>query len=117
VMLAVCEGRLEDVSLGWDERAAVCVVMASGGYPDEYQKGKRITGIEDAQGVGDVTVFHAGTAMRDGELVTSGGRVLGVTGVGPTIAEAKQRAYEGVGRIHFDGAYWRKDIADKALKR
>ena len=117
VMLAVCEGRLEDMSLGWDERAAVCVVMASGGYPDEYQKGKRITGIEDAQGVGDVTVFHAGTAMRDGELVTSGGRVLGVTGVGPTIAEAKQRAYEGVRRIHFDGAYWRKDIADKALKR
>jgi phosphoribosylamine--glycine ligase len=115
VMLAVCEGRLDEVSLEWDERPAVCVVMASGGYPGDYEKGKVISGLEAAEGVGDVMVFHAGTASRDGEIVTAGGRVLGVTALGATIAEAKRRAYEAVDMIRFDGAYCRRDIADKAV--
>jgi len=95
----------------------VCVVMASGGYPDEYEKGKPIKGVEEAEELGDVVVFHAGTAMKDGQLVTNGGRVLGVTALGRTIADAKGRAYEGVSRIHYEGAYYRRDIADKAIRR
>ncbi len=117
VCLAVCEGKLENVTLRWDPRPAVCVVMASGGYPDEYQKGKVITGLKEAGELQDVVVFHAGTALRDGEVVTSGGRVLGVTAVGETIAAAKARAYEAVERIRFEGAYCRRDIADKAIRQ
>ena len=117
VFLAVCDARLEDVFLRWDPRPAVCVVMASGGYPDDYQKGKVITGLKEAEEVGDVVVFHAGTQQRNGDVVTSGGRVLGVTALGANIAAAKARAYEAVGRIHFEGAYYRHDIADKAIQR
>jgi phosphoribosylamine--glycine ligase len=91
--------------------------MASGGYPDEYEKGKPIRGVDDAQRINDVVVFHAGTAIKDGQLVTSGGRVLGVTALGRTIADAKARAYEGVSKIRYEGAYYRRDIADKAVKR
>jgi len=116
VMLAVCEGRLDQVSLDWDKRPAVCVVMASGGYPGSYEKGKVIQGLEEAGKMDDVMVFHAGTAKRDGEIVTSGGRVLGVTALGETIARAKARAYEAVDKISFEGATYRRDIADKALK-
>ena len=116
-MLAVCEGKLDKVTLKWDPRPAVCVVMASGGYPDGYEKGKVITGIEDAEKLGEVKVFHAGTKMQDGALVNSGGRVLGVTAVGATVAEAQKRAYAAVDCIEWEGAYYRKDIADKALKR
>lgn len=116
VFLAVCEQRLDEMELEWDERPAVCVVMASGGYPGDYQKGIEIKGIEEAEKLQDVVVFHAGTAMKDGSLVTSGGRVLGVTALGATIAEAKSRAYEAVGRISFEGAYYRRDISDKAVK-
>ena len=116
VMLAVCEGRLDQVSLDWDKRPAVCVVMASGGYPGSYEKGKEILGLEEAGKMEDVMVFHAGTAKRDGQIVTSGGRVLGVTALGETIARAKARAYEAVDKISFEGAYYRRDIADKALK-
>jgi len=117
VFLAVCEARLEDVFLRWDPRPAVCVVMASGGYPDDYQKGKVITGLKEAEELSDVVVFHAGTQQRNGDVVTSGGRVLGVTALGANIAAAKARAYEAVGRIHFEGAYCRHDIADKAIQR
>jgi phosphoribosylamine---glycine ligase len=117
VMLAVCEGKLDKVTLKWDPRPAVCVVMASGGYPDSYEKGKVITGIEEAENLGDVKVFHAGTKMQDGALVNSGGRVLGVTAVGASVAEAQKKAYAAVDCIEWEGAYWRKDIADKALKR
>jgi len=117
VCLAVCEGKLEDVTLRWDPRPAVCVVMASGGYPDEYAKGKVITGLKEAAELPDVVVFHAGTAPRNGDVVTSGGRVLGVTALGETIAAAKTRAYEAVDRIGFEGAYFRRDIADKAIRR
>ena len=116
VMLAVCDGTLDKVTLRWDRRPAVCVVMASGGYPDSYEKGKSISGIEAAEKAGDVKVFHAGTAMEDGQLVTSGGRVLGVTALGSSIAEAQQKAYTATKLITFDGAYYRTDIADKAIK-
>jgi len=114
-MAAVAEHRLAEVDLAWDPRPAVCVVMASGGYPDAYEKGSEITGIDAADALDDVKVFHAGTAMQDGKLVNSGGRVLGVTALGETIAAAQKRAYEAVGKIHWDGCYYRKDIAAKAL--
>jgi phosphoribosylamine--glycine ligase len=114
--LAVCEQKLDEVTLEWDSRPAVCVVMASGGYPGDYEKGKVITGISEAEQLKDVVVFHAGTAMKDGSLVTAGGRVLGVTAVGGTIADAKKQAYEAVSRISFEGARYRRDIADKAIR-
>lgn len=117
VMLAVCEGRLNEVTLEWDPRPAVCVVMASGGYPGKYEKGKKITGLDEVEKLQDVVVFHAGTAERDGDILTNGGRVLGVTAVGKTVAQAKAKAYEAVEKIKFEGAYFRRDIADKAIKR
>ena len=116
VCLAVCEQKLDQVTLEWDDRPAVCVVMASGGYPGDYQKGKVITGISEAEQLKDVAVFHAGTAMKDGKLVTAGGRVLGVTAIGATIADAKKLAYEATGMISFEGAQYRRDIADKAIR-
>ena len=117
VFTAVCDGRLDELSIKWDPRPAVCVVMASGGYPDAYEKGKVIDGIEDAESLEDVVVFHAGTTEQDGRVVTNGGRVLGVTAMGADVAAAKTRAYEAVDRITFDGAYCRRDISDKALQR
>jgi len=116
VLLAVCDGTLDQINLEWDPRPAVCVVMVSGGYPDDYQKGKKITGLEEAGKLKDAVVFHAGTKEKDGQIVTSGGRVLGVTAIGPTIADAKASAYKAVEKINFDGAYFRRDIADKAIK-
>ena len=116
VMLAVTEGRLDSISLEWDPRPAVCVVMSSGGYPGDYEKGKPITGLDKAGKMKDVVVFQAGTAKQDGKIVTNGGRVLGVTGMGDDIAAAKAKAYEAVDKISFEGAYCRRDIADKALK-
>ncbi len=115
-MLATCEGRLDKITLQWDSRPAVCVVMASGGYPNDYEKGKVITGIDEAESDKDVMVFHAGTAQKDGNIVTTGGRVLGVTGLGNTIADAKAKAYQAVEKIKFEKAYYRTDIADKAIK-
>jgi len=117
VMLAVCDGKLDEVDLEWDQRPAVCVVIASGGYPGDYEKGKKITGLDQAGKIKDVVVFHAGTAEKNGDIVTNGGRVLGVTALGDTIAMAKAKAYEAVDVIKFDGAYCRRDIADKAIKR
>ncbi len=117
IMLAVCDGRLDEVTLEWDARPSVCVVMASGGYPGEYEKGKIITGIAQAEKLGDVVVFHAGTAAKNASLVTNGGRVLGVTAMGQTIEDAKAKAYRAVDKIEFDGAYCRRDIADKAIKK
>ena len=116
VCLAVCEQKLDRVTLEWDERPAVCVVMASGGYPGDYEKGKVVTGISEAEQLKDVVVFHAGTSVKDGKLVTAGGRVLGVTAIGGTIADAKKQAYEAVGKISFEGAHYRRDIADKAIR-
>jgi len=116
VLLAVCNGTLDQITLEWDRRPAVCVVMASGGYPGDYEKGKKIVGLKEAQQLEDVIVFHAGTKDMDGDIVTNGGRVLGVTALGQTIRDAKEKAYRAVDKIKFDGAYCRRDIADKAIK-
>jgi phosphoribosylamine--glycine ligase len=116
---ACATGHLADQAAhaGFDDGAAVTVVMASGGYPGPYETGVPITGVEDAEALESVAVFHAGTARDDrGRLVTAGGRVLSVTGTGATLAEARERAYAGVGRIHFDGAHWRHDIAARAAE-
>lgn len=110
---ATIDGRLDEVQAKWDSRAAVCVIMASGGYPGPYATGRPIHGLDNA---GDgITVFHAGTRMDDGQLVTAGGRVLGVTALGKNIAEARDNAYSGVSRIEFEGAHFRTDIAVKGL--
>ena len=114
--MASVEGRVSDGDLKWSHDAAVCVVLASGGYPGAYEVGKKITGIEEADRVEGVKVFHAGTTFRDGAFYTAGGRVLGVTARGADLAQAVSRAYSGVGRIHFEGMHFRKDIAARALK-
>ena len=115
-LLACAEGRLEELPpLQWDPRPAVCVVMASEGYPGEYRKGLPIRGLEQAAEVPNVKVFHAGTAEKNGQVVTNGGRVLGVTGLGDSTAKAKLAAYSAVKCIRWEGAWCRKDIADKAL--
>ena len=110
VMDAVIDGRLNEVTLEWDERSAVCVVMASGGYPGAYPKGLPISGLEDVTGA---MMFHAGTALQDGEHVTAGGRVLGITALGRDIAEARTIAYGEVAKIRFEGAQYRMDIGLK----
>jgi len=115
-LLAASDGRLGDVDLAWRDEACVCVVMASGGYPGSYEKGKPIRGVEAAEEVEGVTVFHAGTAMRDGVLCTNGGRVFGVTALGPDLRSTVARAYEAAARIEFEGAYYRRDIAHRALQ-
>jgi phosphoribosylamine--glycine ligase len=109
-------GDLPDDFLRWDPRPAVSVVMASQGYPGPYSKGKVVTGLAEAAKLPNVKVFHAGTKVENGLVVTDGGRVLSVTALGDTLAEAKQNAYEAVSRIHFQGAFYRRDIADKALR-
>jgi len=114
-MLGVARHKLDEVTLEWDPRPAVCVVMASGGYPGSYTQGHPISGIDRAEAVGDVKVFHAGTALQDGRLVSAGGRVLGVTALGDTIADAQQRAYQAVQKIHWEGCHYRHDIASKAI--
>jgi phosphoribosylamine--glycine ligase len=108
---ATLDGRLNRVELRWNARPAVCVVMASGGYPGDYEKGKAVTGLERAGALPCVKVFHAGTSRRDQEIVTAGGRVLGVTALGDTLADARQRAYDAVRLISFDAAHYRRDIA------
>ena len=110
VVMAVVEERLADQSVEWTDEAAACVVMASGGYPASYPKGLEITGLDENGQIPGVTVYHAGTALKDGKLVTSGGRVLGVTALGKTLDEALEKAYAGVEKIHFDGAHYRRDI-------
>jgi len=117
VLLAVCDGTLDQITLEWDPRPAICVVMASGGYPGDYQKGVKITGLQEAKQIQDVVVFHAGTKEENGNIVTDGGRVLGVTALGESISDAKKKAYEAVDVIKFEGANYRKDIADKAFNR
>jgi phosphoribosylamine--glycine ligase len=114
---ATIDDRLAEISLDWDPRPAVCVVMASGGYPDAYEKGKEITGIEAAEALGDVVVFHAGTRAEGGKLYTDGGRVLGVTALGADIPSARDRAYEAVRAIRFHRAHYRTDIGAKAIRR
>jgi phosphoribosylamine--glycine ligase len=117
VAMAVTDEKLSEIKVDWKKDPSVCVVLASEGYPGKYKKGDAITGIDAANRLEGVHVFHAGTAFRDNVTVTSGGRVLGVTATGGTVAEAQKRAYEAVGKIHFKGMQYRKDIADRALQR
>jgi len=116
VLEASVEGALSGVELRWRPEAAVCVVMASAGYPGSYAKGKVISGLDDAAALPDVKVFHAGTALAKGHVVTNGGRVLGVTAWAGDLAAARDRALEAVARIRFEGAQYRRDIAAKALR-
>ena len=116
IMCACADGTLADVPIHWKDGAAVCVVLAAGGYPAAYEKGNEIHGIADAEKTGAL-VFHAGTAAKDGSLVTNGGRVLGVVGMGEDIASAVRSAYAAVEKISFKDAYYRKDIAHRALHR
>ncbi len=120
---AVVDERLDRVELSWDSRPAVTVVMAAEGYPGHYERGRVINNLEEADRMADVKVFHAGTALRadpqggrDGRIVTDGGRVLNVTALGDTLAEAQARAYEAARSIRFTGAWYRRDIAEKAIK-
>jgi phosphoribosylamine--glycine ligase len=115
VIDAIIDERLDEVELEWDPRPAVCVVMASGGYPGAYEKGKLITGLDQLPA--DVLAFHAGTALEDGKLVTNGGRVLGITAFGGTIEEAVQNVYAGVEKVNFSGMHYRRDIAHRALAK
>jgi phosphoribosylamine---glycine ligase len=115
-LLEACvEGTLNRIELKWRPGASICVVMASGGYPGSYQKGCPIDGLEEAARIDGVQVFHAGTASLEGRVVTSGGRVLGVTEVGPDLQSARDTAYRGVEKIRFEGAHYRRDIGAKAL--
>jgi phosphoribosylamine--glycine ligase len=116
IMEAVIDERLDEITLDWQDDATICVVMASGGYPGDYENGKVITGIDEADALPDVKVFHAGTAEKDGKIVTSGGRVLGVTARGKDIPQAIERAYEACALIKWDGAQYRTDIGAKAIK-
>jgi phosphoribosylamine--glycine ligase len=113
---ATIDGKLEETTIEWDERAAVTVVLASGGYPGKYDVGKPISGLETACPPG-VHVFHAGTRRANGSVVTAGGRVLAVTALGDTVSAARERAYEAVSQIHFDGCHYRRDIALSAVAR
>jgi len=117
LLLAVAEGDLSGRTIEWHDQTAICVVMAAEGYPGDYPKGEGITGIEAAEQLDDVTVFHAGTAVKDGRIVTAGGRVLGVTALGNGVADAIERVYQGVAKIAWRGAQYRRDIGKKALDR
>jgi phosphoribosylamine--glycine ligase len=116
IFLAVIEGQLSKIELKWNSNPVVCVIAASGGYPAKYQKGKVISGLEKLENEDNAFVFHAGTKYQDGKIVTSGGRVLGMTAWAENIKEAKRMAYEGMEKISFEDMYYRKDIAQKAIK-
>jgi len=116
ILNAVIEGTLHKISIEWKNNTAVCVVLASGGYPGKYQKGKVVSGLERLEKMKDIIVFHAGSKLQDNQVITSGGRVLGITAWDDTISKAKEKAYEGVEKIYFEDIYYRKDIASKALK-
>jgi phosphoribosylamine--glycine ligase len=117
VLLACARGDISGIELEWHDQAAVCVVMASGGYPGDFARGYPIKGLEQAAQIDDLVVFHAGTAEQGGHIVNSGGRVLGVTGRGPTVAAAIAKAYQGVQAIRWEGVHYRSDIGKKALMR
>lgn len=118
LLLACIDGTLDKhTDVKWYTEAAACVVMASGGYPNTYQTGKVITGLEKADSIDDVTVFHAGTSKNGNKVVTAGGRVLGVTALADDLKFAMEKAYRGVTAIHFEDAHWRKDIGHRALSR
>jgi phosphoribosylamine--glycine ligase len=112
---ASVSGKLDKIELKWKPQASVCVVMASGGYPGNYPKGKLIHGLAEAAQLPDTKVFHAGTVLKDGQIVTNGGRVLGVTALGRDLKAAQAAAFAAVEKIHFDGEHFRRDIAAKAF--
>lgn len=116
IMEACVDGKLADMNIEWYDNAAVCVVLASGGYPVEYEKGFEIKGLEEIKKYNNIVVFHAGTAEKYGKLVTNGGRVLGITGIGDNINEAIKTAYEGVEIVDFDKKHFRTDIGRKEYK-
>lgn len=115
ILEACIKGNLSQCQIEWDGRASVCVVMASKGYPGDYEKGKTIEGLKEVSRMEDVFVFHAGTAFKDGQVITSGGRVLGVTGLGEDIPRAIERTYQAVKKICWEGVHYRTDIGQKAL--
>jgi phosphoribosylamine--glycine ligase len=117
ILKGVADGALKETKIDWAKEPAACVVMASKGYPDEAETGKEIRGLDSLKGAPDVMVYHSATALRDGKVVTVGGRVLGVTALGANLDAAVQRAYEAVSKISFDGMQYRKDIGQKALAR
>ena len=117
LVAAICEERLSDYNADWNPGAAVCVVLASNGYPGSYEKGKEIAGIETAEEDARVAVFHAGTRRQGDTVITDGGRVLGVTAVDGDLASAIRRAYAAVAKIHFDGMIFRRDIGMKGIKQ
>lgn len=114
VLHACTEGRLKEISLQWSEEKCICVVMASSGYPGKYETGKEIKGLEEAEKIDKVVVFHAGTKKDDGRIVTAGGRVLGVTALGEDFKSARERVYTAISKISFQGAFYRRDIGKKA---
>jgi phosphoribosylamine--glycine ligase len=114
---AAVDGSLDQVQLRWRREPAVTVIAASQGYPGSVQMGHAITGLDNAAMIEGVTVFHAGTALRDGDIVTAGGRVLAITAVGETLPSACDRAYAALQKIHFDGMYFRRDIGHRALQK
>jgi phosphoribosylamine--glycine ligase len=114
IMLKAIDADLKQAKVEWDQRSFVCVVLASGGYPGKYQKGKEISGLEELEKEKDVLVYHAGTKKENGKILTNGGRVLSVVGSGLTLREAKEKAYQAVDKINFKGIQYRKDISDKA---
>ena len=116
ILNAVIENTLHQINIEWEDTAAVCVVVASGGYPGKYQKGKVICGLERLEKMKNIIAFHAGTKFQDNQVITSGGRVLGITSWDNTISKAKEKAYKGVEKIYFEDMYYRKDIAAKAIK-
>jgi phosphoribosylamine--glycine ligase len=117
ILQGVATGNLKDAKIEWAKEPAVCIVLASRGYPESVETGKTISGLDKLKGASDVVVYHAATALRDGQVVTVGGRVLGVTALGATLEAALQRAYEATGHIAFDGMFFRRDIGHKALAR
>jgi phosphoribosylamine--glycine ligase len=116
-LLAVAEGQLGSISLDWHQGASLCVVMAAKGYPGAYEKGSVIEGLQEAAGEPDVTIFHAGTSLKDGKIIATGGRVLGVTARGASIEEARDRAYAACGKIDWPEGFYRRDIGWRALER
>jgi len=112
---ATIDGKIDNYSIEWDQRPAVTVVLASGGYPGKYEMGKSISGLDEAAKIDGLQIFHAGTKQLNDEIVTAGGRVLAVTALGSTVAEARLRAYEAVARIHFENCHYRRDIALTAV--
>lgn len=117
IAVAVIDGKLSDMEIRWKPEASVCVVLAAKGYPGKYENGKVIKGLNELKTHEDIVVFHAGTSFDNNDIVTSGGRVLGVTSIGRDIEDARDKVYNAIKDIYFDGMHYRKDVADRALRR